>query len=79
MRVGGTRFDPWVALVTVLFGGVAIGSAYALRGVLVQAPSTAFPLLFTVTIGGVFVVVWLRKRRGPSGEEVEGGDGEDDA
>lgn len=79
MRVGGTSFDPWVALVTVLSGGVAIGSAYALRGVLVKAPSTAFPLLFTVTIGGVFLVVWLRKRRGPSGGGAEGGDGDEDA
>ncbi len=63
MRVGGVEFDPWVAGVTFVVGALAVGVAYALRGVLVRAPGTAFPLLFSVTIGGVFVVVWVQKRR----------------
>lgn len=71
MRLGGTVFDAWVVTVTLLIGAVAILTAYALRGVLVQAPGTAFPLLFTITLGGVLLVVWVRKSRGR-----RGGDGE---
>lgn len=63
MRVLGTEFDPLVAAATTLFGALAVGLAYLLRGVLVEAPATAFPLLFTVTIGGAFLVAWIANRR----------------
>jgi hypothetical protein len=33
-----------------------------LRDVLVQAPRTAFPLVFTVFVGGAFLVVFVKKR-----------------
>lgn len=72
MRLGGTVFDGWVAVVTVLVGAGAVLLAYALRGVLVKAPGTAFPLLFTVTLGGVLLVVWVSKLRRDTGSEGEG-------
>lgn len=64
MRVGSTEFDPVIVGIASVVGAIAIGLAWLLRDVLVEAPSTAFPLLFSVWIGGVFVIVWLSKRRG---------------
>lgn len=63
MRVGSTEFDPVVVGITAVLGAIAIGLAWLLRDVLVEAPSTAFPLLFSVMIGGVLVAVWVSKKR----------------
>lgn len=63
MRIGRTEFDPVIVGATVVIGLVAIALAFLLRDVLVQAPSTAFPLLLSVVVGGVMLVVWLGKRR----------------
>lgn len=63
MRVGSTEFDPVVVGIAGVLGLFAVGLAWLLRDVLVEAPSTAFPLLFSVWIGGVLVVVWLSKKR----------------
>ncbi len=63
MRIGSTEFDPVIVGTTAVFGLLAVGLAYLLRDVLQEAPGTAFPLLFSVVIGGVLVVVWVGKRR----------------
>jgi hypothetical protein len=63
VRVLGVEFDPLVAGATLLVGAVAVALVYLLRDVLVEAPAAAFGLLFTVTIGGLFVVAWLAGRR----------------
>lgn len=62
MRIGSTEFDPLIVGTTAVFGVIAVGLAYLLRDILLEAPGTAFPLLFTVVIGGVFAVAWLVKR-----------------
>jgi hypothetical protein len=36
--------------------------AWLLRDVLLAAPSTAFPLIFAVFVGGAFLVVFVKKR-----------------
>lgn len=52
------------AVITVVLAAVTTAVAWLLRDVLVQAPSTAFPLIFTVFVGGAFLVVFVKKRWG---------------
>lgn len=59
-QLGPLRFDPVIIGATLVVGALAVGSVYVLRDVLVTAPEMAFPLLFTVLIGGMLIVAWLR-------------------
>lgn len=61
-QLGPLRFDPVIIGATIVVGALAVGSVYLLRDVLIRAPEMAFPLLFTVLIGGMMVVAWLRGR-----------------
>lgn len=49
----------------VIVVGMAIattGLAWVMRDVLLAAPSTAFPLLFTLFVGGAFLVALANNR-----------------
>lgn len=39
----------------------ATGVAWLLRDTLVEAPSTAFPLLFTIFVGGAILVALVKR------------------
>lgn len=60
ITIGVDVHGPTAAIVTVL-AALAIGTAWLLRDVLVQAPETAFPLLLTIFVGGAFVVVFVKR------------------
>jgi hypothetical protein len=50
------------AAIAIGLAAVTTLVAWLLRDVLVQAPRTAFPLVFTVFVGGAFLVVFVKKR-----------------
>lgn len=52
------------AVIATVLAVLAIGAAWLLRDVLVAAPSTAFPLLFTIFVGGAFVIAVAKQRWG---------------
>jgi hypothetical protein len=54
---------PTAAIVIVLAAITTI-VAWLLRDILLAAPSTAFPLLFTLFVGGAFVIAFVVKRWG---------------
>lgn len=63
LELGPIRVDPAILGAGLVVGALAVASVYLLRDVLVTAPEAAFPLLFTVLIGGMLLVAWLRRRR----------------
>lgn len=52
------------AIITTVLAAAATLAAWLLRDVLLAAPSTAFPLLFTIFVGGAFVIAFAKKQWG---------------
>jgi len=52
------------AVIAIALALLATGVAWLLRDVLLAAPATAFPLLFTIFVGGAFVIAFAKKRWG---------------
>lgn len=63
MRLLGTDFDPVTVAATLVLGTVAVGLVWVLRGVLLEAPGAAFPLILLVLFGPVGVWAFIVKRR----------------
>ncbi|MDX1611365.1 MAG: hypothetical protein R3185_03280 [Candidatus Thermoplasmatota archaeon] len=61
MRIGRTRFNPWVIGTVALLSIAAVATLWALRTVLVEVPGAAFALLLTFLVVGVLLAGLVKR------------------